>query len=108
MINNSNITREQAKEAISNLLVATRGITKGEADDIIKEVQYVVNDTLAGDTLYNEPDDVLSDYLGLTADYTWIFLFDRPRGTFKNIPLFHDMIESLGNNYPFTKESEGK
>lgn len=67
---------ERAKKAIVELLVATKEISEGEAWDIVKETQSVVNDTLAGETTYKSPDEVVWDYLGLCQDYTWVFLYD--------------------------------
>lgn len=63
------------KDAIKQLLVAARDIGYDEAEDIIEVTQGVVNDVLAGESVYyNSPDEVIEDYLGLTAEYTVFFI----------------------------------
>ena len=63
------------KDAIKQLLVAARDIGYDEAEDIIEVTQGVVNDVLAGESVYyNTPDEVIEDYLGLTAEYTVFFI----------------------------------
>lgn len=85
---------ERVKDAIVQLLKVSRDITEGEAEDIVKETQYVINDTLAGETDYSSPDAVIEDYLGLTADYTWLFLLDDSKPV-TEIPLFTGTVERL-------------
>lgn len=84
------------KAAIAQLLKVSRGISLEEARDIVKETQYVVNDTIAGESGYRTPDEVIEDYLGLTADYTWVFLPHNPKEA-KQIPFFEDTLTSLDN-----------
>ena len=84
------------KEAIAKLLKESRGISIEEARDIVKETQYVVNDTIAGESGYRTPDEVIEDYLGLTADYTWVFL-PHDHKCAKQIPFFEDTLTSLDN-----------
>ena len=102
------VTREEAREALINLLVCTRGITKGEANDILKETQWVINDTLAGETFYPTTESVLLDYLGINADYLWIFDFAQPKGTFREIPFFHEMMEQIDISTIFPNNNKGE
>lgn len=68
--------REQhaAKVAIAELLSVHIGIDLVSAIDIVNNCQLVVNDFLSGvATEYNTIGEVLKDYLGLTAEYEWVF-----------------------------------
>lgn len=63
-----------AKVAIAELLSVSIGIDLVSAIDIVNNCQLVVNDFLSGvATEYNTIGEVLKDYLGLTAEYEWVF-----------------------------------
>lgn len=68
--------KEEAKEIIINLLAHSKHAqTTYEAEDLFDEVYSVVHDVIRGDNLdYNDPADVIYDYLDLGASYLWIFL----------------------------------
>ena len=108
MFHTRKVTREEARNALIHLLVATRGITEGEANDILREVQFVINDTFAGESDYPDGESVLIDYLGINSDYLWIFDFSKPKGTFREVPLFHEMMEQIDMNTIFPNPSKGE
>lgn len=85
---------DSVKAAIAQLLKVSRGISLEEARDIVKEAQYVVNDTIAGESGYHTPDEVIEDYLGLTADYTRVFLPHDSKES-KQIPFFEGTLDAL-------------
>ena len=68
--------KEDAKEIIIELLWHTRHAQSSyEAEDIFDEVCSVVHDVIVGEnTSYDNPEDVIYDYLDLGPSYLWIFL----------------------------------
>ena len=67
---------ERAKEAIVKLLAICHDIEIESAEEIVQAAQDAVNDFLAGDSEYTCVSEILFEFLGLSNDYSWIFLYD--------------------------------
>lgn len=65
---------EKAKEAIVQRIRQIRGISRKEAEEIVQEAQYAVNDFLAGESTYKSVEAIIDDYLDLPPKYAWIFI----------------------------------
>lgn len=68
---------DRAKQAIADLLVICHGIEIESAEEIVQAAQDAVNDYLAGDSEYTCVSEILFEFLGLSNDYAWIFLYDN-------------------------------
>lgn len=56
------------------LILKARGYSEDEAFDVIKTVQYVVNDVVAGECkYYSTVEEVIADYLQLPAEFKKAF-----------------------------------
>lgn len=66
--------KELAKEILAKLYAVNTAVPACVADDIISETESRITDCLN----YDDPDgaieDILHDYLGLDASYSWIFM----------------------------------
>lgn len=59
------------------LILKARGYTEDEAYDVIKTVQYVINDVVAGESeQYDNVEAVIADYLQLPAEFKQAFEID--------------------------------
>lgn len=68
---------EMAKEQIVQILM-NRGMRRSEAEDIVQETQYAINDVLAGESNnYLTAEQVVDEYLDLPPDYVWPFMYDE-------------------------------
>ena len=62
---------------IITLILKARGYSEDEAYDYIKEVQYVINDVVAGESEhYDNVEAVIADYLQLPAEFKQAFNID--------------------------------
>ena len=66
------------KEEIVKILMRRDEITQGEAEDIVNECQWVINDILDSELSdferMEEIEFAINDYLGLEPDYIFAFL----------------------------------
>lgn len=59
------------------LVLKARDYTEDEAYDYIKEVQYAINDVVAGESeQYDNVEAVIADYLQLPAEFKQAFEID--------------------------------
>ena len=59
------------------LILRARGYAEDEAYDVIKTVQYVINDVVAGESeQYDNVEAVIADYLQLPAEFKQAFEID--------------------------------
>lgn len=69
---------DYGKEEIVKILMRRDGITDGEAEDIVNECQWVINDILDSEmSEYERMEEIeftIQDYLGLEPDYIFAFL----------------------------------
>ena len=69
---------DYGKEEIVKILMRRDGITDGEAEDIVNECQWVINDILDSELSdFEKMDEIeftIQDYLGLEPDYIFAFL----------------------------------
>lgn len=69
---------EYGKEEIVKILIRRDGISDGEAEDIVNECQWVINDILDSEMSdferMEEIEETIKDYLGLEPDYIFAFL----------------------------------
>lgn len=69
---------DYGKEEIVKILMHRDGITDGEAQDIVNECQWVINDILDSEMSdferMEEIEFTVQDYLGLEPDYIFAFL----------------------------------
>lgn len=62
------------KRAIKYLISAHRGIPLTAAEDLIDEVQNLISEfPYTENSPYTSQEEILSQYLGLTSDYLYIF-----------------------------------
>ena len=67
---------EMAKDHIVQILIK-RGMHRAEAEELVQETQYAINDVLAGESQYDTPEQVIDEYLDLSPDYKWPFMYDK-------------------------------
>ena len=67
---------DRAKNAIAQLLSICNEMDIDTARDIVDETQNAVNDFIGGDKTYDSVSQILFEFLGLSNDYSWIFLYD--------------------------------
>ena len=65
---------DYGQEQIIHILMERDKISRGEAEDIVNETQYVINDALDIGASYDDIADIIDDYLGLEMDYIFAFL----------------------------------
>lgn len=69
---------DYGKEEIVKILIRRDGISHGEAEDIVNECQWVINDILDSEMTdlerLLEIEETIKDYLGLEPDYIFAFL----------------------------------
>ena len=69
---------DYGKEEIVKILMRRDGITDGEAEDIVNECQWVINDILDSEMSdFEKMDEIeftIEDYLGLEPDHIFAFL----------------------------------
>lgn len=69
---------EYGKEEIVKILIRRDGISDGEAEDIVNECQWLINDILDSEMSdferMEEIEETIKDYLGLEPDYIFAFL----------------------------------
>lgn len=59
------------------LILRARGYSDDEAYDYVKEVQYAINDVVAGESeQYDNVEAVIADYLQLPAEFKQAFEID--------------------------------
>lgn len=69
------------KKQIARIIAKRDGIHIEEAQDIVQECQYAINDLLSSEIemtsydLYDEATEILYDYLGLEPDYLDAFMW---------------------------------
>ena len=71
--------KEDARELAIQLIGKTKRAQYDRwiAEDIVEECEHVIREiTYCGRTDYSTADEVVSEYLGLDSNYTWIFLPD--------------------------------
>lgn len=66
---------ESAKELIVKILIK-RGMRRAEAEELVQETQYAINDVLAGESQYQSAEQVIDEFLGLPPTYKWVFMYD--------------------------------
>ena len=69
---------DYGREEIIKILMRRDEISQGEAEDIVNECQWVINDILDSEMSdfdrMNEIEFTIKDYLGLEPDYIFAFL----------------------------------
>ena len=69
---------DYGKEEIIKILIRRDEISQGEAEDIVNECQWVINDILDSEMSdferLDEIEFIIQDYLGLEPDYLFAFL----------------------------------
>ena len=64
-----------SKDVIKELIMQVQGVDAMTANDIVDEVQFKVNDTVAGESHYEHVYEVIEDYLGMSAIFCFPFLY---------------------------------
>ena len=63
------------KDVIKEIIMQVQGVDDMTANDIVDEVQFKVNDTVAGESHYEHVYEVIEDYLGMSAIFCFPFLY---------------------------------
>ena len=61
-------------DELISLIMRRDGISRNEAENIIKDCQYEIDDAIFHDGSLDLVEDIIADYLGLEPDYLDLFL----------------------------------
>ena len=61
-------------DELVSLIMRRDGISRNEAENIIKDCQYEIDDAIFHDGSLDLVEDIIADYLGLEPDYLDLFL----------------------------------
>lgn len=68
-------SKHLSKDVIKEIIMQVQGVDDMTANDIVDEVQFKVNDTVAGESHYEYVCEVIEDYLGMSAIFCVPFLY---------------------------------
>ncbi len=67
--------QRHAWDLIKKHVAADKGISEDDAEDIMKEVRWVLADYYEGCRDYTTVGEILETYLGIPEDYEWVFSY---------------------------------
>lgn len=68
-------SKHLSKDVIKEIIMQVQGVDEMTANDIVDEVQFKVNDTVAGESHYEYVCEVIEDYLEMSAIFCVPFLY---------------------------------
>ena len=68
-------SKHLSKDVIKEIIMQVQGVDTMTANDIVDEVQFKVNDTVAGESHYEHVYEVVADYLEMSAIFCFPFLY---------------------------------